>query len=340
VDATRRFATATFARVGLRYVVEGERDGSVGITHAFGAASLDAGIDVRGGGASPFEARGFVTLHWSFAEQRATMHALTRASTTDGASNEVIAHQAPAHAVGGVATTLGLRESPTAYAATAAAAYTGYTVVGAATSTVTLDRARHDAVDATAVEVGTALAFAGGRAAWSRPISGSFVIVAATESLAGEEIGVDPSRGGFAARTSAGGLAVVPNLEPYRVGTIRLAAPMLPLGVSLGPTAYHVVPGYRTGTLISVGTKGTVFLRGVVTLDGIPLPFATGALTSPSARPLELMTNRAGRFSVIDVAAGRYQLAIGGGTTTIVVPPGAHGIIDLGLVSVHDLASP
>jgi hypothetical protein len=46
------------------------------------------------------------------------------------------------------------------------------------------------------------------------------------------------------------------------------------------------------------------------------------------------MTNRAGRFSVIDVAAGRYTLTIGRGTTTIVVPPGARGIIDLGTVAI------
>lgn len=56
---------------------------------------------------------------------------------------------------------------------------------------------------ASSFEVATALAFAGGRVAWSRPITGSFAIVAANDTVAGFPIGINPALGGYAARTDA-----------------------------------------------------------------------------------------------------------------------------------------
>ena len=98
---------------------------------------------------------------------------------------------------------------------------------------------------ATSFEAATALAFAGGRVAWSRPITGSFAIVAANDTVAGFPIGIKPALGGYAARTDAFGLAVIPNLEAYRVGVIRVEALALPIGscttsrISSAPAVQH-----------------------------------------------------------------------------------------------------
>jgi hypothetical protein len=38
----------------------------------------------------------------------------------------------------------------------------------------------------------------------------------------------------------------------------------MPLGYNLGKTVYSFLPSYKSGTLITVGTDSTIFLRGIL----------------------------------------------------------------------------
>lgn len=156
------------------------------------------------------------------------------------------------------------------------------------------------------------------------------------------------------------------SLEPYRVGSVRVEAPTLRLGTSLGPGSHSLLPAYKSGTLLVVGEPGTVFLRGSLRhADGTPVAFAIGELVPTdapmTARPcvaddvdadlqhradclserqpaprnapaIALMTNRAGRFSVAGVVPGRYEIRLATGAPAIVfeIPAGHAGVYSTG----------
>jgi outer membrane usher protein FimD/PapC len=71
----------------------------------------------------------------------------------------------------------------------------------------------------------------GVRAAWSRPITGSFALIERNPKLPGVQVGVNPTPGGYVATTDSFGLAVVPGLEPYRVNPSELVIPTGTTGV-------------------------------------------------------------------------------------------------------------
>jgi outer membrane usher protein len=134
---------------------------------------------------------------------------------------------------------------------------------------------------------------------------------------------------------------VVPNLEPYRIGHIAIDAPALPVGSSLGPASFTVLPAYKSGTLIRVGEAGTVCATGILLhYSGEPVSDAIAELISaehPGGAPVILMTNRAGRFSAIGLDPGRYALRLSGDrqpSGELVIPPGTRGVYAARIVEV------
>lgn len=181
---------------------------------------------------------------------------------------------------------------------------------------------------------GTAIAFADGHWGLSRPISGSFALLAPHPNLKGIDIEVNPSRAGASARINQWGAAVLPGLSDYRINVVNLDAPNLPLGYSLGRSTHRLRPGYRQGSLVTVGQDATVFLRGTLqTAKGEPMALVTGeviSLADRSWKPIILFTNQRGKFALEGFKPGRYALQLTlGDRLEFTIPETAKGIYTL-----------
>lgn len=375
IASSRKVAAKVFASLNARYQVGRDapdaHDVSVTFSRSFGGLSIDVLFGVRDSGNEPRDARVFVTAHWQLPERKGTVHALSRTSTSAGTSNELRFMTAARPPPGGLVASGAVRESREAYGSDITLGYTSDRLISSVTGATALDRATGDASATASFEVGTAIAFASGRVAWSRPITGSFAIIDRNETLSDQLIGVNPAAGSYSARADRFGPAVVPSLEPYRVGSVRVEAPNLRLGTSIGPASHNLLPAYKSGTLLVVGEPGTVFLRGSLRhADGTPAAFAVGELVPmhepmnahscdaamideaplqqrvdclservgslrPSA-PLVVQTNRAGRFSVVGVVPGRYAIKLAAGTSIPIDIPTRHaGVFAAGILVIQ-----
>lgn len=186
---------------------------------------------------------------------------------------------------------------------------------------------------------GTGLVFADGRFGWSRPVDGSFALLVPHQQLRGQGIEVNPSSQRAAAVIDRWGAAVLPGLSAYKMNTLNLDSPALPLGYSLGLSSHRLKPGYRQGTLVTVGNDATVFLRGVLQFaDGNRPELKLGEVSSldDSAWKVKtLFTNRVGKFALEGFKPGRYQIRLTEGETVeFMIPEDAAGIFDIGALQL------
>jgi outer membrane usher protein len=332
VSAARALTDRLFGRLTARYSLgrnsPGSIDAAVGLSRSFAGLEVDASLGFRSHTETASEGRLFVSARWSLPRRGGSLRARSQTTTNGDTTREVgYAHGASGFP-GGLATSVSLRESAETVAAHGEAQYTGQRFTSSLSTTSSVGRG--ELAQATSIELATALVFAGGRATWSRPITGSFAIVAPNDSVAGFPIGVNRAPSGYAARTDDLGLAVIPSLEAYRVGVIRVESPTLPVGYSLGPSSYKVLPAYKSGTLIRVGERGTLSLRGTLRLHGAAVAFAIGELVSLDDSTLPafvVMSNRAGRFAVTGLIPGRYELRLEQRAARLTIPPDATGVV-------------
>lgn len=192
----------------------------------------------------------------------------------------------------------------------------------------------------TEFSIGSALVYADGALALSRPVYDSFVIFAKNEAVKGFDIAADPkasildTKPTYAAYSSGLGPAVVPDLNAYYVRTIEVDAPDAPPGTSLGGQALTFLPSYRSGYIVRLGDDRNVAVISVlVDQDGEPIPFAAGyAITSDGERH-QMFTNRGGRFYVDGLQHGETVTmefdSPEGATATFQVPEGEIGVMRL-----------
>jgi len=191
----------------------------------------------------------------------------------------------------------------------------------------------------TLVSARTAIAFADGNIAFSRPISDSFALVVPEKALASQIVGVNPDgQGTYLSRADNFGAAVIPNLSSYSVSRLLLEVPDAPTGVETGNPVYYTLPTYKSGTVIRVGTEATVYIRGILTdAQGKAIALQAGevrSLSDPQWQPITLFTNRAGKFALTGFKVGRYELKIGSQTLQFEVPEGKVGLYDLGTLKL------
>ncbi|MBP2313878.1 fimbria/pilus outer membrane usher protein [Azospirillum soli] len=189
-----------------------------------------------------------------------------------------------------------------------------------------------------ALTFSTALLFADGYVGVSRPVNDSFAIVAPHPRLADKQIGVDPYNQRYAAETDLLGAPVLPDLSAYRQRAFLLDVPDAPVSYDLGNDRPVLVPRYRSGTVVPIGTDATASLSGVLKgEDGKPLGLQSGVLRpadGSGAAEIAFFTNRQGRFRVEGVRPGRWTLVIHGmedRPKTLTVPADGD-TIDLGEV--------
>lgn len=187
---------------------------------------------------------------------------------------------------------------------------------------------------------GTSLVFADGRFGWSKPVDGSFALFVPHKKLQGLGIEVNPSPNRAAAVIDRWGGAVLPGLSDYQINKINLDAPSLPLGYSLGHSSHRLKPGYRRGTLVTVGNDATVFLRGILQwADGSVSELKVGeviSLDDPSWKVKTIFTNRVGKFALENFKPGDYQIRLTDGETVIFsIPEDASGIYNIGSLQLE-----
>lgn len=243
--------------------------------------------------------------------------------------------------VNGTTSSVVFQNEPTRDDLNASLEYTHYRGKIAFSQNIGRDRADGRLENTSQVRLETAVVFADGQFAITRPVRDSFVLVVPHPNLSDRTIDLNPFKGGFEGRIDSFGAGVIPDLQSYRVTTVRVDAPDLPLGYDLGSPSYNVLPTYKSGTLIKIGSDATVLIRGILTDDrGNPVPLKAIEATSlddPAWQPVTFFTNRAGKFAAEGFKPGRYEARILGESDAsfeFSIPAEEEGIYDLGTLQV------
>lgn len=334
--------------------IVGDLYGSLGVTRQFGrdgqgdtsTADLNLSVPItddvtahlqlgtRQRTAGDDENRAFLSVSWF---PGGGGHRLESSYDTNERTRRLDWSYTPQTRVDSVDADLSLGRSASTDQLTGDVGYTGYRFESRVLQSSSADRDGGGRDHRTTVNLGTALAFADGHFGVTRPISDSFVLFAPHDSLAGQTIEINRVGDTPAARTDLLGAPVLPDLNAYYQHHVMIEALDLPLGYELGQQVYDVRPGYRSGTVIPVGTGATVLGDGVlVDAGGTPLPLQLGSIASlddESRAPIEFFTSRKGRFRVEGLSPGRFQLTLAnapGNAIVFAIPAGSAGRVDLG----------
>lgn len=157
----------------------------------------------------------------------------------------------------------------------------------------------------------TALVYADGKSALSRPVDDSFAIFPANKGAEKFKLGVDPQssfwtdNNRYHAWSDALGPPVVNNLNSYHLRHITVDAPFAPAGTSIGSQAYSILPGYRSGLAIPVGSdENAAIIGSIVDKNNNIVPFAVGYTLGNNGDKNNFFTNGGGRFYVASLRAG------------------------------------
>lgn len=192
----------------------------------------------------------------------------------------------------------------------------------------------------TRASLGTALVFAGGQFALSRPIADSFALIREHEDLDGVDVAVNPDLARleqgmvYQARSDRLGPAVLNNLFSYRPQLVTVQ----PLDADRSvapPRDTAVFATYRSGVIVDYGEGGGAAAIGVLR-DGLgqPLGLRSGMakpLDDPSAAGTLIFSNEAGRYYGDGLRAGRIYavelLGEDGLVGRLVMPNDAKGVV-------------
>ena len=110
----------------------------------------------------------------------------------------------------------------------------------------------------------TGVAFLGGEAFWTRPVTGSFAVVD-VDDLDGISIYADRR---LVARTDEHGRALVPDLRAYEINTLSVEASDIPIEQQLDVLQQNVVPRSRSGVMATFPLDGEGRWLNLQRVDG------------------------------------------------------------------------
>jgi outer membrane usher protein len=184
---------------------------------------------------------------------------------------------------------------------------------------------------------GSSLAFADGALSWGRPINDSFAILTTHRNLKGEDVVMERGPFGYTASTGALGVATHPALNAYIERVVGVEAPTADAGVDLGQGTFRLLPPYRGGYKLQVGSDYSVTAIGrLIGFDGKPIALLTGSATQlahPERPPVAIFTNRDGRFGASGLAPGRWRIVMNDDRKSIFlldIPAEAQNIVRAG----------
>lgn len=188
------------------------------------------------------------------------------------------------------------------------------------------------------MRVGTALVFAGDTAAVSAPVrgDGGFAILSPHASI-GDRAVMAGTPGYLRAHSDAFGPAVVTGMAAYVPQTLPIDVADLPTGYSLGASGFDLLPPYKAGYKLQVGSGYSVSAFGELRDQrGEPLGLVAG-IASNGSKQVTVFTNQGGKFAADGLAEGRWTLTMetddGRAVYTIEVPPRTQGLLRLGTLT-------
>jgi outer membrane usher protein len=189
----------------------------------------------------------------------------------------------------------------------------------------------------TSLRVASAIAFAGDAFAVGRPIYDSFAILAPHPTLKGAQIVVDPSQDSHLAQSDFLGPALMNDLGSYSIRTIVYDVPNAPAGYDIGQGSLLVLPPYRSGYKVTVGSDYSVTVVGrLLDTEGAPISLLAGKafdLDDPKHPPVVMFTSRDGRFGAQGLRPGHWRIEMPTQPATnfvITVPKDATGLYRAG----------
>jgi outer membrane usher protein len=192
----------------------------------------------------------------------------------------------------------------------------------------------------TGLRLGTAIALADGHVGSGRPIDDGFALVTAHPALEGRKIGVEPSADGYRAETGRLGPAVLSGLGAHQGRRIEVAIPDAAPGEDIGDGSFYVKASRRRGTVLEVGSAGTLLADGILVDDaGTPVAMRAGEVRhadgAERARPF--FTNGKGRFRIDGLRPGRHLLFVEGAreAASFAIEKQPAGIVKVGSVVVR-----
>ena len=173
-------------------------------------------------------------------------------------------------------------------------------------------------------KVRTAISFADGQLAISKPIRDSFAIVVGPEN---QKKDIAVARGNSTFSRSEGNelpdhyqsiiqkniSPAVINVSSYHYNTVNVDSAALPLGSDLDSTEFEVKAGYKQGYLLKAGgEQGVIVDATLVDKKDQPLVLKGGQLVmiDKKRKPIAFFTNRTGRIRLISVPPGKYHLEL------------------------------
>jgi outer membrane usher protein len=256
-----------------------------------------------------------VNLNWLRSTPTQSFQAASTFSNQASSSHQLAWNYNSAHQVEGIKANIGLDLADRGTDLTSRLAYNGNRLgLELSHDTNLFQGANNNRESETQLKFSSAIVFADGYWAFSRPVSNSFAIVVPHRAIKGQLIGVNSDgKGGYAA-VAKRQPAVIPDLSAYQLATLNLDAPNLPLGMDLGESQFKLLPQYKSGTLLKVGKDANVFLRGnLQDPTGTAIEFATGTVTSLSDRhwrSITIFTNKVGRFALAGFKPGQYKIEL------------------------------
>lgn len=168
--------------------------------------------------------------------------------------------------------------------------------------------------------MGSALVYADGHVALSRPVSNSFLLLSRHRNLKDKTVGINPEGDGAAtyqARIDGMGPAVLPDMTPYMYRPVRVDTSNFPPGYDAGKDNYIVLPSYKSGTVLTVGSGANIFADGYLMFEGGDAArFQAGMIRrldmagQGAGGGQEFFTNAQGRFRIPRLEAGSYQIIL------------------------------
>jgi outer membrane usher protein len=189
----------------------------------------------------------------------------------------------------------------------------------------------------TSLRLATAFAFADGAASIGRPVYDAFAVVKPHSSLRGADVLVNPTPDSYTAHTGLLGSALTGNLAAYAERTVTVDAVGAPQGYDIGTGAYRLLPPYRAGYKLEVGSAYSVTAIGrLLDEDGAPIALLGGKaveVAHPERDPVTVFTNREGRFGAAGLAPGRWLIEMPSSPPAVFVldvPAAADGVVRAG----------
>jgi outer membrane usher protein len=189
----------------------------------------------------------------------------------------------------------------------------------------------------TTLQAGTAIAFAGNTVAVGRPIFDSFALFDPHPSLGDAQVVVESGPQGALARSDGLGPAVLSDLGSRSLRTVTYDVPEAPPGYDIGTGSLRVVPPYRSGYSVTVGSDYSTLVVGrLLDANGDPISLLAGTATEldvPSGKTLTVFTSRDGRFGAQGLRPGRWRIDMPSSPAvsyTITIPKDSKSLLRIG----------